>query len=627
MKSNEKFRALGGHSGVLGAYSLRKGAVPPTRVEEPFRGHKKSSSNQQKPQVVLGTHLRSQTQSNFEPSGGFLVSKRPVFASPGRQNRPDEVSKALVRGGSPRAIQLSLSRVFSSLGRPFNVLKDRTKRNVSRANIPPASPLAIPRPSLLSPLASKPPFPRPQHRKNALSAQPTSLVSFVKKLELPRNKKVTLTPEHSHRTLVPPPRLPSPDQAPKEISLQTYRKDTDPNKLNQSKSHSSKDPSAIIDPSPSEDFAYKEPSASKPTSPRDPATSKEALSSIFGLVNPDDRLRMCLISRIRDHWHETGEILPTSLDFYRVSDLLGEGSYGKVYLANSVLCGLPVAIKCYERAKIKTESSLQRIGQEISILRELNHPNVIRFVEIFENSRFIFLALEFADRDDLLKHLRSHGRFSERRFLPVLCQLFAGLNYLHTSGVLHRDIKLDNVLLTFEGRVKICDFGVSKKLACLETIREHIGTPAYLSPEIVAGKGYRGFASDIWALGVLTYIALFGLPPFKGESLEQLNQNILLCDLEIPKSPEVSSQMRKALLGMLDKNPQRRLSILQASKLLNIKLDFSKKQTFAPKILKNQSEIFKIFGFSEKEIQNALAKSPVNHLTALDAIWEIHRAP
>ena len=627
MKSNGKLRAPGGHSGALGGSSLRKGVAPPAGAEEPFRGHKKSSSSQLKPQVAVGTHLRSQTQTNFEPPGGLPASKRPAFTSSYRQNRPEEAPKPLVRGGSPRAIQLSLSRVFSSLGRPFNVLKDRTKRNVSRANIPSASPLVIARPSLLSPLVSKSPFPRPQHRKNALSAQPTSLVSFVRKLKVTKNEKMTLTPELSHRTLVPPPRLPLPDQPPKEISLQSYRRDTDPNQLNQSKSRSSKDPSAIIDPSSSKDFALKEPSTSKSQSPGEPAASEEAPPPIFGLAEPHDRLRTSLISRIRDHWHETGEILPTSLDFYRVSDLLGEGSYGKVYLANSVLCGLPVAIKCYERARIKSESGLQRIGQEISILRELNHPNVIRFVEIFENPRFIFLALEFADRDDLLKHLRSQGRFSERRLLPVLGQLFAGLNYLHASGVLHRDVKLDNVLLTSEGRVKICDFGVSKKLACLGTIREHIGTPAYLSPEIVAGRGYRGFASDIWALGVLTYIALFGLPPFKGESLEQLNQNILLCDPEIPESPEISSQMRKALLGMLDKNPQRRLSILQASRLLNIKLDFGKKQIFASKMLKNQSEIFKIFGFSEKDIQHALAKSPVNHLTALDAIWEIHRAP
>ena len=131
--------------------------------------------------------------------------------------------------------------------------------------------------------------------------------------------------------------------------------------------------------------------------------------------------------------------------------------------------------------------------------------------------------MEVCGGGDLLTFVRRRRKLKEDNAKFIFRQIIQGIQYVHTKGVLHRDIKLDNILLTSEGDVKICDFGVSKIIASKSQLQtEQCGTPAYIAPEVFKGKGYFGFKSDIWSAGVVLYAMLFGTVPFKATNMLEL---------------------------------------------------------------------------------------------------------
>lgn len=131
----------------------------------------------------------------------------------------------------------------------------------------------------------------------------------------------------------------------------------------------------------------------------------------------------------------------------------------------------------------------------------------------------------------------------------IFKQIVYGLAHIHTRSVLHRDIKLDNILIDSNDVIKICDFGVSKIIRRGAIINEQCGTPAYIAPEIIADEGYEGFFVDIWSLGVLLFAMLSGTVPFKAPNMSELHELILRGEFEFPVPISVSAQ--KLIRGML----------------------------------------------------------------------------
>lgn len=138
-------------------------------------------------------------------------------------------------------------------------------------------------------------------------------------------------------------------------------------------------------------------------------------------------------------------------------------------------------------------------------------------------------------------------------------QIIEGIAYCHSKKILHRDIKLDNILLTIEGVVKLCDFGVSKIVKPGERMTEQCGTPAYIAPEILKDKGYEGFAIDVWSAGVVLYAILYGTVPFKANNMAELQNLILTSDLTLAEG--ISKDAKDLLTRILDKNPETRISV------------------------------------------------------------------
>lgn len=318
------------------------------------------------------------------------------------------------------------------------------------------------------------------------------------------------------------------------------------------------------------------------------------------------------------------KVPPTSLHYYHISKALGEGSYAKVYLAFSVLAGLPVAIKCYEKANIKSESTFKCIMKEVEIMKGLNHPNIVRLIEIFEDEDHIFVVLEHADRGDLLSYVKNNGRLSEAEMARVLGQILNGLHYLHNNKILHRDIKLDNILLTTQGQIKICDFGVSTRVLNKTLIHEHIGTPAYLAPEIIEGGGYTGFQVDVWSLGVMAFICVLGVIPFRGEAIPDLNKNILHSEPYFPENHGLSPTMHGVLSGMLKKNPRSRLTVQKTAALLGIKLHATPPEGLATKLSAQVRQNIVELGYSDECVEATVKKGAINHISALAHLFHLH---
>lgn len=221
------------------------------------------------------------------------------------------------------------------------------------------------------------------------------------------------------------------------------------------------------------------------------------------------------------------KIPTTTLDFYKFVKLIGKGAFGKVTLGIHKLTGKYVAIKAIDKNYMKDDFSKKKVFQEVFILKKIRHSNIIRLLEVFESPKHFLMVMEYAGGGDLLQFVKQRKRLEELDAKYIFKQIVYGLGHCHCRSVLHRDIKLDNILMDLEGSIKICDFGVSRIINKGQLIQEQCGTPAYLAPEIIADEGYEGFYVDIWSLGVLLYAMLQGTVPFKASNLQDLHALIL----------------------------------------------------------------------------------------------------
>ncbi|XP_042387609.1 serine/threonine-protein kinase Aurora-3-like isoform X1 [Zingiber officinale] len=279
-----------------------------------------------------------------------------------------------------------------------------------------------------------------------------------------------------------------------------------------------------------------------------------------------------------------------SIADFEIGKFLGEGRYGKVYLAREKQSGYVVALKVIFKAKLEKYQSHAKIRREIEIQHSLNHSNVLRLYAWFHDETRVFLVLEYAARGELYELLSSLHRFSEKRAATYIASLAEALTYCHGKHVIHRDIKPENLLLDIEGRLKIADFGSAvKSISKRQTL---CGTTDYLAPEVVENKEHD-HAVDNWTVGILCYEFLYGIPPFTDED-EQVTfrrfcfnflnntktkrelmflvtcANVILCefssrimnvDLKFPSKPEVSAEAKDFISKLLIKDSSKRLSI------------------------------------------------------------------
>ena len=267
-----------------------------------------------------------------------------------------------------------------------------------------------------------------------------------------------------------------------------------------------------------------------------------------------------LSSYIKNYFKEKGHYPKSSPNFYKYGRLLGKGAFGKVNLALHIASGKLVAIKSFNKKKLLSEHSKQKIKTEIDILKKLKNSNFFtKIYDTFQTETHILIVMEFICAD-LLGFIRKREKLSEKISKIIFIQIIQGLKYMHKFNIVHRDIKLDNLLLDLSNTIKICDFGVSKVLKSPDEIMyDQCGTPAYIAPEVFGNSGYKGFSCDIWSLGVTLYYMLKGEQPFKGKNLEELKKNIF--GQKCNKIEFISEEAGDLLDKMLKKNPEERITL------------------------------------------------------------------
>ena len=274
---------------------------------------------------------------------------------------------------------------------------------------------------------------------------------------------------------------------------------------------------------------------------------------------PDDIDREKIIETIKQC---SISIVPliTTLDFYKIGKPLGKGSFGKVYLGIHKLTGLKVAIKMIEKSYMQNEHSRKKVFQEVYIMNKIHDKNVIRLLELFESPRHLNIVLEYAGGGDLLQLLRARGKLSEQDARPIFKQIIDAVIACHKEDVIHRDIKLDNILLNEDMTlIKLCDFGVSRVAKFGTKINEQCGTPAYLAPEIIVNEGYEPFFVDVWSMGILLYALVSATVPFRAKTVPELHKIILRGKYDFPQ--HFSEELKDLVKNMLNPIPHLRIKL------------------------------------------------------------------
>ena len=247
------------------------------------------------------------------------------------------------------------------------------------------------------------------------------------------------------------------------------------------------------------------------------------------------------------------DLIPQKNKFLKT---LGKGSYSEVKLVQHRKTKTYYALKVIDKSIISVGLPLQTLFREISIHKSLNHDSIIKLYDQLEDRSNIYLVLEYANNCDLHEYIMQNQQLTEAESAKILVELCMGVKYMHDRGIIHRDLKAENVLLTDQNVCKICDLGWS--VVCDGPRKTFCGTLDYMSPEILLGDNYS-FPSDIWSLGVLLYEMLHGRPPYsqciEGDMIERIQEQDLKID------PRLSPAAKNLLLKVLQFNPNKRASI------------------------------------------------------------------
>ncbi|HEY6970483.1 MAG TPA: serine/threonine-protein kinase [Candidatus Angelobacter sp.] len=263
-----------------------------------------------------------------------------------------------------------------------------------------------------------------------------------------------------------------------------------------------------------------------------------------------------------------GRFLPGRLiaDRYRIIALLGRGGMGEVYRADDLTLGQPVALKFLPEDATKDETVLERFRNEVRISRRVSHPNVCRVYDVGDVEGHAFYTMEYVDGEDLASLLRRIGRLPADKALEIARQLCAGLAAAHAKGVLHRDLKPANIMLDGRGQVVITDFGLAGFAEQIGGADVRSGTPAYMSPEQLAGKEVT-VRSDIYSLGLVLYEIFTGKRAFDIESLPELVRARTESEPSKPSTlvKDVDPAVERVILRCLETEPS-----LRPSSVLNV---------------------------------------------------------
>lgn len=261
------------------------------------------------------------------------------------------------------------------------------------------------------------------------------------------------------------------------------------------------------------------------------------------------------------------------LNFYNIptgnKNKLGEGSFGMVAKATSKATNAVFAVKSIEKKHLK---DAEKFKVEIMIMKEMDHPNIVKLFETFEDKKYLYLVLELCEGGELFDEIIEQGCFSEHDAARYMSQILGAILYMHKHHITHRDLKPENFLLeektskNKDAPIKVIDFGLSCKFTEGKFLSTKAGTPYYVAPQVLQGKYDE--KADVWSCGVLMYVLLCGYPPFYGDNDNEILAMVKKGVFDFPEEEwnEVSSQGKGLVEKLLTFEPAKRPSCEEALK-------------------------------------------------------------
>ncbi|KAN0135902.1 Protein kinase-like domain containing protein [Lactarius tabidus] len=250
-----------------------------------------------------------------------------------------------------------------------------------------------------------------------------------------------------------------------------------------------------------------------------------------------------------------------SLRYQRMS-FLGEGGFARVYQVRDSR-NTYLACKVVTKSSLKTKKAKTKLYAEIKIHKALDHPNIVRSIDCFEDEENVYMTLELCPSGSLMNMLHHRRVFTEPEARFFMVQLIGACHYMHTHQVIHRDLKLGNLFLDTDMNIKVGDFGLAALIESPGERKKTIyGTPNYIAPEVLfdTAKGHS-FEIDTWSIGVILYTFVVGRPPFQTKDVKEVYQRIRDNQYEFPSHRDVSLDARELVQQILTPNPQERPSL------------------------------------------------------------------
>jgi serine/threonine protein kinase len=257
------------------------------------------------------------------------------------------------------------------------------------------------------------------------------------------------------------------------------------------------------------------------------------------------------------------------MDDFEMKKVIGRGAFGKVMLVQKKSDGQLYAMKILSKDMILRRKQVGRTQSENRILRKIDHPYLVGMKYAFQAETKLYLVLDYVNGGDMFGHLQQVKRFNVDQVRLYAAEMVLAFEHLHSLNIVYRDLKPENVLVCYDGHLKLTDFGLIKEnMSSESTTSSFCGTPEYLAPEVIVGdkKNPSRYGKDVdwWALGILIFEMLVGRPPFFHDDVQRMYNMIMFMPLDevigkLPASIDVPPELRSILHAFLTKEPKQRL--------------------------------------------------------------------
>ncbi|XP_076423089.1 uncharacterized protein LOC121828027 isoform X2 [Peromyscus maniculatus bairdii] len=315
----------------------------------------------------------------------------------------------------------------------------------------------------------------------------------------------------------------------------------------------------------------------------------------------------------------------TLTDDYKMMMTLSQGQFSEVKLAFHVPTVSCVVVKILRNKK----KYAWFINSEVSIMKSLDHANIIKLFHVVHTRETTYLVMEHASEGDLLHHILELGSLEESEARRLFIQILHAVQYCHDNSIAHRDIKAGNILLDCRGNAKLADFGLSAKVSPEQKFSGFCGTLHYCAPELFGEETYDGLATDVWSLGVLLFLMVTGHFPFRARSVARVKQHILAANFKVP--PHVSMDIFNVIVELLIINPGRRPTIGQIMRHPMVRSSEAPSPPTSTQALPGNPSpsilrAMTVMGYKSEEIVESLRDQKYNQVMATYLILQ-HQSP